>query len=107
MSRCKVVYYKHNNLNHLEQCLQNIQQKDNQNTHFKLNRRFIVTEGVFLDSGKMSNLSRIISLKNHYKYRLIVDDSHGFGVLGKRGSIDYWNVPFKEVDIYAVAMDTV
>merc|ERR1719436_990378 len=50
MSRVKVIYYEHNNLDSLEEILQDIQQKDNQDSHFQLNRRFIVTESIYQNS---------------------------------------------------------
>lgn len=105
MSRAKVIYYEHNNLSALETLLQGIQQKDNQDTHFKLNRRFIISEGVFHNSGNISNLPKLVELKNRFKYRLILDDSHGFGCLKPLGSPEYWSVSIKDIDVYVCAMD--
>lgn len=105
MSRAKVIYYDHNDLDALEGILQGIQQKDNQDTHFKLNRRFIVTEGIFENSGAIVDLPRLIKLKNMYKYRLIYDDSNAFGALGIRGTPDHFGVPPSEIDVYGCSMD--
>jgi len=40
MSRAKVIYFKHNDMNDLELTLQRIQDKNSQDPYFKLNRRF-------------------------------------------------------------------
>lgn len=47
---------------------------------------FVITEGVFGMSGNQGNLKGIVALKDKYKFRLFVDDAHGFGTMGKTGS---------------------
>merc|ERR550539_1638745 len=105
MSRSKVMYYKHNDLDHLESILQEIQQKDNQDSHFELNRRFIVAESVYENSGQLLDLKRMMALKTRYKYRLIVDDSNGLGTIDKRGVAGYYNIPVSDIDVYCCSMD--
>ncbi len=46
----------------------------------------VITEGVFGMSGNQGNLKDIIPLKEKYNFRLLVDDAHGFGTLGKDGA---------------------
>ena len=46
----------------------------------------VITEGVFGMAGDMGNLKGIVALKQKYKFRLLVDDAHGFGVMGKTGA---------------------
>lgn len=46
----------------------------------------VITEGVFGMSGNMGNLRDIVSLKDKYNFRLLVDDAHGFGTMGKTGA---------------------
>jgi len=46
----------------------------------------VITEGVFGMSGNMGDLSSIVDLKNKYNFRLLVDDAHGFGTMGKTGA---------------------
>ena len=36
----------------------------------------------------MGDLSSIVSLKNDYNFRLLVDDAHGFGTMGERAQQD-------------------
>jgi glycine C-acetyltransferase len=46
----------------------------------------LITEGVFGMSGVQGNLKDIIALKGKYNFRLLVDDAHGFGTMGKTGA---------------------
>ena len=46
----------------------------------------LITEGVFGMSGAQGKLKEIIDLKNKYDFRLLVDDAHGFGTMGKTGA---------------------
>jgi glycine C-acetyltransferase len=46
----------------------------------------VITEGVFGMAGDQGKLKEIIALKNKYEFRLLVDDAHGFGTLGKTGA---------------------
>ena len=48
-------------------------------------RKLIVVEGVFANSGDMAPLDRIYEIKERYKYRLVVEETHSFGVLGPNG----------------------
>ncbi|MDG4536812.1 aminotransferase class I/II-fold pyridoxal phosphate-dependent enzyme [Streptomyces sp. AV19] len=45
----------------------------------------VVTEGVFGMSGAVAPLRDIVALKQRYDFRLLVDDAHGFGVMGPTG----------------------
>ena len=61
----------------------------------------VVTEGVFGMRGALGKLKEILAFKSKYSFRLLIDDAHGFGVLGKRGAgimelLDIEN----EVDLY-------
>src|ERR1700754_4145104 len=46
----------------------------------------VITEGVFGMAGDQGKLKEIIDLKSKYEFRLLVDDAHGFGTLGKTGA---------------------
>lgn len=46
----------------------------------------VITEGVFGMAGDQGKLKEIIALKAKYQFRLLVDDAHGFGTLGKTGA---------------------
>src|SRR3982751_4627401 len=46
----------------------------------------VITEGVFGMAGDQGKLKEIGALKEKYQFRLLVDDAHGFGTLGKTGA---------------------
>jgi len=46
----------------------------------------VITEGVFGMAGDQGKLKEICDLKKKYSFRLMVDDAHGFGTLGKTGA---------------------
>jgi glycine C-acetyltransferase len=46
----------------------------------------VITEGVFGMSGDLGNLKEIVEFKKKYKFRLLVDDAHGFGTVGATGA---------------------
>ncbi|TQM52229.1 glycine C-acetyltransferase [Arcticibacter tournemirensis] len=46
----------------------------------------VITEGVFGMSGAQGKLKEIVALKDEFKFRLLIDDAHGFGTMGKTGA---------------------
>ncbi len=46
----------------------------------------VITEGVFGMAGDQGKLIEIAALKSKYDFRLLVDDAHGFGTMGKTGA---------------------
>jgi len=46
----------------------------------------LITEGVFGMSGAQGKLKEIVDLKKDFNFRLLVDDAHGFGTMGKTGA---------------------
>lgn len=46
----------------------------------------VITEGVFGMAGDMGDLKSIVKLKEKYNFRLLIDDAHGFGTMGKTGA---------------------
>ena len=83
--------YKHGDMNSLEKALQKVP---------KGAGILIVTDGVFSMSGDICRLPDIAELAHKYKARVMVDDAHGLGVIGKggRGTASYFGLE-KEVDI--------
>ena len=47
---------------------------------------FVISEGVFGMRGEQGKLKEIVELKKKFNFRLLVDDAHGFGTLGKTGA---------------------
>lgn len=82
VSRVTLRWYKHDDMEDLERVLAKT------NHEFRkapLTKRFIVTEGLFENSGDLCNLPKIIELKYKYKYRLLLDESMSFGLVGSTG----------------------
>lgn len=46
----------------------------------------VITEGVFGMSGAQGKLKELIDLKKDFNFRLLIDDAHGFGTMGKTGA---------------------
>jgi glycine C-acetyltransferase len=46
----------------------------------------VITEGVFGMAGDLGKLDKIAGLKKKYQFRFLVDDAHGFGTMGAKGS---------------------
>ncbi|MFT4017792.1 MAG: aminotransferase class I/II-fold pyridoxal phosphate-dependent enzyme [Agriterribacter sp.] len=75
--------FKHNDIADFEKQLQRAKALiEKQNTGGIL----VITEGVFGMAGDQGKLKEIVALKNKYQFRLLVDDAHGFGTLGKTGA---------------------
>jgi len=61
----------------------------------------VITEGVFGMAGDLGKLDEIVKLKKDFKFRLLIDDAHGFGTMGETGSGtgEFFGVQ-DQVDIY-------
>jgi glycine C-acetyltransferase len=74
--------YAHNDMESLEKQLQRATKLANETGGGIL----VITEGVFGMSGRQGDLKGVVELKKKYKFRLFVDDAHGFGTMGKTGA---------------------
>ena len=99
VSRADIEWYDHNDVDHLEQILSQL--KPVLDRQKPIRRRFIITEGLFANSGDIANLPRIVELKNKYKYRLFLDESLSIGVLGGtgKGLPEHYGVSRDEISI--------
>jgi glycine C-acetyltransferase len=75
--------YKHNDLEDFEKQLQRATSLAEKQ---KAGAILVITEGVFGMAGDQGKLKEIVALKEKYQFRLLVDDAHGFGTLGKTGA---------------------
>ncbi len=75
LSRAKITIYPHRDLTGLGRML----------AASTAERKLIVTDGVFSMDGDIAPLKEILQLCELHDAWLIVDDAHGFGVLGKQG----------------------
>jgi len=61
----------------------------------------LITEGVYGMTGDLGILDKIVELKKKYEFRILIDDAHGFGVMGEngRGTSEHYGV-MEEIDLY-------
>ena len=87
----KSVKYEHNDMNDLERVLKRLPEDSG---------KLIVVDGVFSMTGDIANLPEIVRLAKQYGARIMVDDAHGMGMIGKsgRGTASYFGLE-DEVDI--------
>ncbi len=71
----KIKKFIHNDMDDLERLL----------SHSGENGKLIVVDGVFSMEGDIARLDRIVELAREYETRILVDDAHSVGVLGKTG----------------------
>ncbi|MDR0676370.1 MAG: pyridoxal phosphate-dependent aminotransferase family protein [Elusimicrobiota bacterium] len=83
--------FKHNDMEDLERILKIIPEDKG---------KLIVVDGVFSMEGDIAKLPDIVQIARKYNARIMVDDAHGVGVLGKhgRGTGEYFNLE-NEVDL--------
>ncbi|KAF9300878.1 serine palmitoyltransferase component [Mortierella antarctica] len=107
ISRSTVKWFKHNDMADLERVLESINKESRAHKKRPLTRRFIVTEGLFQNYGDMAPLDKIMEFKHRYKYRVILDESSSFGLLGKtgRGLTELYNIPPRDVDMIVEVVD--
>jgi glycine C-acetyltransferase len=74
--------YRHNDIESMEKNLQRATKLAEENGGGIL----FITEGVFGMRGQQGKLKEIVAMKEKYNFRLLVDDAHGFGTLGKTGA---------------------
>ncbi|EON66997.1 serine palmitoyltransferase [Coniosporium apollinis CBS 100218] len=98
ISRSTIRWYEHNDMQDLERVLERVTKEQ---ARKPLTRRFIITEGLFENVGDMPNLPKLIELKLKYKFRLILDETWSYGILGRtgRGLTEHQNVDATAVDM--------
>lgn len=74
--------YPHNNMESLEKQLVRAQKITDESGGGIL----VITEGVFGMSGNVGDLKGVVALKKKYGFRILLDDAHGFGTMGKTGA---------------------
>lgn len=91
LSYAEMVRYEHNDMEDLENKLKKADPKKG---------KLIVTDGVFSMGGDLCDLPNLVRLAKKYNARLMVDDAHGLGVMGKtgRGTAEHFDL-MDEVDI--------
>lgn len=71
-----LVRYKHNNMDDLERVLNKIPKDAN---------KLLVSDGVFSTGGEIVDLPRLVELAHEHNAKVLIDDAHSVGVIGKGG----------------------
>lgn len=84
-AKAKRLVYRHSDMDDLREKLAEVRDA---------RRIFIVTDGVFSMEGDIAKLPDIVHLAKRFGASVILDDSHGTGVMGKhgRGTAEHWGV---------------
>lgn len=92
LSEAEMVRFKHNDMEDLERVLSKIDDSKG---------KLIIVDGVFSMEGDICNLPEIVKLAKKYGARIIVDDAHATGILGKtgRGTCEHFGLENGEVDL--------
>lgn len=98
-SRSHIKWFDHGDMDDLERAMKAVVKE--QAKAKKLTRRFVVSEGLFETLGDSTDLPRLVVLKERYKFRIILDETWSFGVLGRtgRGLTEAQNVDPQQVDM--------
>ncbi|MBI3099674.1 MAG: pyridoxal phosphate-dependent aminotransferase family protein [Planctomycetes bacterium] len=82
----RTIKFRHNDMDDLERILNSLPDVRG--------GVLVVTEGVFSMEGDLGDLPTIVDLKRRYGFRLMVDDAHGIGYMGKhgRGTCEHFGV---------------
>lgn len=107
LSRARVRYFRHNDMQHLEELLQQLEAEERA-ARAPLCRKMIVVEGVYANSGDVAPLQQLYRLKEAYKYRLCVEESFALGVLGEtgRGACEAAGLQPGQVEVVVASMGT-
>jgi glycine C-acetyltransferase len=86
LSRAKVKVFRHKDVAHCEQLLQEVEKEPG--------RKLVITDGVFSMDGDIGPVDKLAALAEKYGAIMMVDDAHASGVLGRngRGSIDHFGM---------------
>ncbi len=89
LSRAELKRYPHNDLAALKKMLQTSQ----------ATRKLVLTDAVFSMDGDLAPVPELLKLCEKYDAWLLLDDAHGFGVLGQqgRGILSHFNVASKRI----------
>jgi 8-amino-7-oxononanoate synthase len=95
LSYAETVRFNHSDMTDLEEKLKEVRERK------KNAGILVVTDGIFSMSGEICDLPNIVKIAKKYGARIMVDDAHAVGVLGKnlRGTAEHFGLE-DEVDIY-------
>lgn len=91
LSGARLIRYQHNNIENLKTKIQ----------LYKQGQIFIISDGVFSMDGDIAPIPQLSELAQEHDATLLIDDAHGFGVLGKNGggSCEHYHLHNDEVPL--------
>jgi len=94
----------HGDLGDFARALQSVPDVESASTHGRL--AMVVTDAVFSMDGDLADLSGLSRLCRQYRATLMVDDAHGFGLLGPggRGAVAGASLGVDEVPVYVATL---
>jgi 8-amino-7-oxononanoate synthase len=94
LSRARTIAFPHNDYDQLETILRR--------ERAKYSKVLVITEGLYSTEGDVTDLARIVEIKERYGAWLMVDDAHGLGILGKtgRGIAEHAGIDARRIDIW-------
>ncbi len=95
LSRASVSRYAHRDYQQLQRLLANAAKQ-----------AWLVSDAVFSMDGDIADVERLVQLKQQYSAWLMLDDAHGFGVLGKggRGTLEKLQIASNQVEVYMATL---
>jgi 8-amino-7-oxononanoate synthase len=95
LSRAKVKRYRHNDMVQLAELLEQCDEKSSS----RIGRKLVITDAVFSMDGDLAPLPELLALCEQHDAWLLIDDAHGFGVLGAqgRGSLAHFGIASERV----------
>jgi len=87
IGKIDVQFFRHNDMQHLEELLQNSNAK----------RKIVAVEGIYSMDGDLCD-KEVFAMADKYKTLLIVDEAHSSGVVGQKlmGVFDYYSIAVKQ-----------
>uniref|UniRef100_A0ABI7WXG3 Serine palmitoyltransferase 1 n=1 Tax=Felis catus TaxID=9685 RepID=A0ABI7WXG3_FELCA len=107
-SRSDIQLFKHNDMADLERLLKEQEIEDQKNPRkARVTRRFIVVEGLYMNTGTICPLPELVKLKYKYKARIFLEESLSFGVLGEhgRGVTEHFGISIDDIDLISANME--
>ncbi|XP_051539270.1 serine palmitoyltransferase 1-like isoform X2 [Myxocyprinus asiaticus] len=107
-SRSFIKYFKHNDMEDLERLLKEQEIEDHKNLRkARVIRRFIIVEGLYINTADICPLPELVKLKYKYKVRIFLEESMSFGVLGEhgRGVTEHFGVNIDDIDLISANME--
>jgi len=109
LSRANIKWFKHNDMEDLRRVMEGVAENDKKLGRApNAQRRFIICEGLYKNTGLIAPLDDIVAMKHKFHYRLILDESFSFGTLGAtgRGSLELHNKKLMhDAEVVTIALE--